>query len=178
MEEITGTTSKPTGMSQNVLIAVGCGALLLLGLGWFLTRGVSNVALNANGIDIDRNVDGTVTYETAEGTVTTGTGASLPSNWPADVPKPLSGASIIYAGTTNPNTGAAGSAITYTVQASPEVAIKHYAEGLGAQGWKVENTAQMQGMNILSATKDTRTVGVYVVDSGEGAVQVTVGVEL
>ncbi len=178
MEEIQGTASSKTGLSPLVLVALGAAVILLLGLGWFLTRGASEIALNTNDIDVDRNSDGTVTYETPEGSVTTGVGASLPSNWPSDVPKPLSGASILYSGTTNPNTGAAGSAITYTVQASLEMAIKHYSEGLAADGWKVESTTQMQGMNIVTATKDSRTVGVYVVDSGAGALQVTVGVEL
>jgi hypothetical protein len=165
-------------MSRNMMILIGAGAVVLLGIGWFLTGGAAQMALSTQGVDVDRNLDGTVTYETEEGSVTTGAGATMPANWPSDVPQPYQGATIVYSGTTNPTTGAAGSAVVYTVNAPAPAVIEYYAKDLATAGWKVENTAAIQGMNMIAATKDNRTVGVYVTDSDAGAVQVTVGVEL
>lgn len=169
---------KKAGKNKVWLIVIG--ALVILALGWFFTGGLAMLALKSQGVDvdIDRNLDGTMTYETEEGTVTAGPGASMPANWPSDAPQPFSGATIMYSGTNNPTNGAAGSAVVYTAPGTIPAVLEYYTGALTSGGWTIEGTANMQGMNVLTASKDTRTIGIYVADAGDGQVQVTAGVEL
>lgn len=152
---------------------IGGIAILLIG-GWFLTRGTGPMT----GTDVDRNADGSTTYTNNEGTVTVGTTASMPANWPADAPDNVAGASIVFSGSSNPQTGAPGSAVSYTAQASVQSVVDHYRAALAAGGWTVNATANAGGTTVISATKDTRTFGAYIADTGDGSVTVTAGIEM
>lgn len=152
------------------------GAIVLVVLvGGYLSRGAGFMGMRAAGVDMSPNADGGTTYSNNEGTVTVG-GTAMPSNWPSDAPANYSGASIQYSGSSNPQTGEAGSAIMYTVNASAQRVVDHYKNELARNGWTVEGTANAAGAMVVSAKKDTRTFGAYVVDSGSGAVSVTVGI--
>lgn len=126
------------------------------------------------GVDVDRNMDGSVTYSNEEGSVNMG-GNKLPENWPSDAPK-YPNASIQYSGSSNPQTGEAGAMVAFTTSDSPEVVADFYTKELKAQGWVLEQTATIGGSTILAAKKDTRTFGVSITDGGKGGVSVTVGV--
>ena len=102
----------------------------------------------------------------------------MPANWPSDAPANYSGAAIVYAGPSNPQTGQEGSAVSYTVQASVGSVVDFYRSQLAAAGWTVEASANVGGATVISATKDTRTFGAYIVDTGGGTVAVTAGIEL
>jgi hypothetical protein len=154
---------------------IGGIAVFLIG-GWFLTRG-SDSMMGA-GTDIDRNADGSTTYTNDEGSVTVGTSARMPTNWPSDAPDNVAGAVIVYSGTSNPQTGQTGSAVSYTVRTSVQSVVDHYRSALASGGWTVNATANTGGATVISATKDTRTFGAYIVDTGDGNVTVTAGIEL
>lgn len=130
------------------------------------------------GTDVDRNIDGSVTYSNDEGSVTVGAGAGMPNNWPSDAPPAYSGATIMYSGTTNPATGAAGSAVVYSTTASLQSVMEYYNSRLKSEGWTIEASANMGGTNVITARKDSRTFGVYIADAGNGTVNVTAGIEL
>ena len=172
-----GNTPAASGSGNMRWYVIGGIALLLIG-GWLLTGGAAKLMGGAQGVDVDRNADGSTTYANDEGSVTVGTSASMPANWPSDAPANYSGAVIVYSGTSNPQTGQEGSAVSYTVQASVQSVVDFYRSQLAAGGWTVNATANAGGATVISATKDTRTFGAYIVDTGGGTVTVTAGIEL
>ena len=159
---------------MNKAVYIVGGIVVLLIVGWFLTRGSASIS----GVDVDNNLDGSTTYSNEEGSVTVGTTATMPSNWPADAPANFAGAAIVYSGTSNPQTGAAGSAVSYTARASAQGVADYYKQQLTSKGWTIEATANISGATVVSATKDTRTFGAYISDTGDGNVSVTAGIEL
>ncbi len=62
------------------------------------------------------------------------------------------------------------------MKAAAQSVIDYYKGELSKNGWTIEATANTGGATVLSAQKDTRTFGVYVVDAGNGSVSVTVGI--
>lgn len=169
----------PAKNNKTLYIIVGVVlAILVLGL---LSRGMSMMSAGvigaATGVDIDQNLDGSATYSNAEGSVTIG-GNKMPDNWPSDVPGVYAGGTIQYSGASNPQTGQAGSALVYTVKAPGQSVIDFYKSELTKGGWNIEATANTGGAMVLSAKKDERTVGMYVVDAGDGTVSVTVGIDM
>jgi hypothetical protein len=168
-----------TGGSKNKLwyIIGGIVVLLVLGSqlsGFFARRGIENAIEQATGVDVDYGRDGTATYKTDEGSVTVG-GNSLPDNWPADAPK-YPGANIQYSGSSNPQTGEAGVSVVFQTKASAQSVTDFYKKELASNGWKIESTATMGPATTLAAKKGDKTFAVYIVDSGEGMVNVTIGI--
>ena len=159
---------------MNKAVYIIGGIVVLLIAGWFLTRGSASVS----GVDVDNNLDGSTTYSNEEGSVTVGTTATMPSNWPSDAPANFAGATIVYSGTSNPQTGKTGSAVSYTARASVQAVADYYKQQLTAAGWTIAGTANIAGATVVSATKDTRTFGAYISDTGDGNVSVTAGIEL
>lgn len=168
-------TQHSTSASGHKMWYIIGGIVILLLLGWFATRGAGFMAMRAAGVNATPNADGSATYSNNQGTVTVG-GGSMPSNWPSDAPANYAVASIQYSGSSNPQTGQAGSAVVYNVNASAQAVIEYYKAQLAQNGWTIESTANTGAATVLSAKKDTRTLGVYIVDSGNGAVSVTVGI--
>ena len=127
---------------------------------------------------VQQNLNGTQTYSNNEGSVTVGTGAGMPSGWPNDVPANYSGASIVYSGNLNPQTGQAGVVVSYTVQgATAQAVADYYKAGLISQGWAIEGDVNMAGGRTIVANKADKTFGVSIVEAG-GMVNVTAGLEL
>lgn len=172
-----GNTPSVSGSSNIKWYIIGGVILLLIG-GWLLTGGAGSLMGVPAGTDVDRNADGSTTYTNNEGSVTVGTSASMPANWPADAPDNYAGASIVYSGTSNPQTGKTGSVVSYTTQASVQSIAEHYRAQLAADGWTIAATASVSAATVISATKDTRTFGAYIADTGGGNVTVTAGIEM
>lgn len=170
-------TVQPAASSNYKWLYIGGGALVLIGLVYFVFRSGIPAAVAPAGVNVDRNIDGSTTYSNAEGSVMVGQNAQMPNNWPSDAPGPYAGATLLYSGMTNPSTGAVGSAIAYTVKASMDQVVAHYTTQLGANGWSVQSNAEMAGMRAIVAKKDTRTLGIYLGDAGNGIVNVTAGME-
>ncbi len=164
--------------NKKIVIIVTAALALLLILAWFsgIFGGGIGVPAAVSGVDVDRNMDGSTTYTNEQGSVTVGQGASMPSNWPSDAPTAYQGASIVYSGTTNPTTGEVGSAAVYTVSASLADVMRYYTAKLSAEGWTVESNAEMAGMRVITARKDTRLFAAYMQEV-EGKVSVTTGVQ-
>jgi hypothetical protein len=181
MEESTPVAAQSN--KKVLYIIIGVLALLLVGAvvtGAFGRGTGLGSAYFAPGVDVDQNLDGSTTYtsEDGSGSVTVGSGASMPSNWPSDAPTAYSGATIAYSGTTNPSTGESGSAVVYTTSASAASVVEYYDSRLKAEGWTIEASVDMGGTRVITAKKDTRTIGVYVQDAGNGITNVTAGVQL
>jgi hypothetical protein len=174
-------TSPATQASSKKWLYIIGGIIVLLVIGAVVSgfgRGTGlGAAYFAPGTDVDRNMDGSTTYSTDEGSVTVG-GNSMPENWPSDAPTAYTGATIVYSGATNPTTGAAGSAVVYTVKASAESVVEYYESRLKAEGWAITASADAGGMKVITATKDTRVFGAYIGADGQGNTSVTAGIEL
>ncbi len=178
------TPAAPAAGSSKKWLWIALGVILLLVIGSVVTgfgRGTGfGSAYFMPGVDVDRNMDGSTTYtdESGAGTVTVGAGGSMPDNWPSDAPDAYSGANIVYSGTSNPNTGESGSAVSYTVSASVESVVEYYESRLAAEGWTITGTTAAGGMQVIAAEKDTRVIGIYVTSDGQGNTAVTAGVQL
>ena len=170
--------STPSTSGSNKMWYIIGGIVVLAIVGWLFMRGAGGFMGAATGFDVDRNADGSATYSNDEGSVTVGTTATMPSNWPSDAPANYAGAAIVYSGTSNPQTGTSGSAVSYTAQASVQSVADYYKQQLTSGGWAIQATANVGGATVVSATKDTRTLGAYITDTGDGNVSVVVGIEL
>ena len=165
----------PSASGSNKMWYIIGGIVILALVGWFLMRGAGSLLGAASGVDVDQQ-GGATTYSNEEGSVTVGTAASMPANWPSDAPANYSGAAIVYSGTSNPQTGQSGSAVSYTVRASASSVADYYKQQLASAGWAIQGTANVAGAMVISATKDTRTIGAYITDTGNGEVSVVVGI--
>ncbi len=181
MEETTPSVQSPNSKKW---LWIGLGVVAVLILGSLVTGAIGRgtgfgAAYFTPGVDVDQNMDGTVTYtsEDGKGSVTVGTGAGMPDNWPSDAPTVYDGATILYSGTTNPTTGEAGSAVSYTTSASMASIVEYYESRLKAEGWTIAGSIEAGGMRAITATKDARTIGVYVGSDGKGTTGVTAGVQ-
>ena len=130
---------------------------------------------SATGVNVDQHMNGATTYTNDQGSVTVGA-AAMPENWPSDAPANYAGATIVYSGTSNPQTGTPGSAVSYTAQASVQAVADYYKQQLSAAGWTVLGAANVGSAMVVSAKKDTRTMGVYITDTGDGHVSVVAGI--
>lgn len=176
----------PGGLSQKKLLYIVVGVVVLGGLG-MLVRGMfsrnagefmaERAIERATGgnVDVDYRGDNTITYKGKEGSVQVGENASLPSDWPSDVPV-ISGAKISYSGTSNPATGQSGASVMFTTTKSAAEVAEYYNAELASQGWAIEGTGNFGGTSIVSAKKDSRTVGISIV-SAEETTTVTIGVQ-
>lgn len=122
----------------------------------------------------------TASDEAADTTVTTENGTfsdqnTLPEGWPADVPQ-YPQTTIQYSGTVNPATGAGGMAAAFVTTADATTVTKEYTDMIKNAGWAIQGTMNSGGANVISATKDTRTLAVYIGGS-EGTTVITVGIE-
>src|SRR3989344_5728600 len=172
-----GNTPSTSGSGNKMWYIIG-GIVVLALIGWFLMRCAGSLLGAASGVDVDRSLDGSTTYSNEEGIVTVGGGASMPANWPSDAPANYAGGSIVYSGTSNPQTGQSGSAVSYTVRASASSVADYYKQQLTSAGWTIQGTANIAGATVVAATKDTRTMGVYITDTADGNVTVVAGIEL
>ena len=181
MDETTPVQSAESNKKW-LYIVIGVVVVLLLGGMFFGVggrgTGPGSAYFAPEGVDVDRNMDGSTTYSSEEGSVTVGQGASMPTNWPSDAPTAYTGAQIMYSGSTNPQTGEAGSAVVYQTSASAASVVEYYTARLKAEGWTIEASAEMAGTRVISAKKDSRTIGVYIQDAGNGTTNVTAGVQL
>ncbi len=111
-------------------------------------------------VDIDNNVlevtgdDGSVSQ--------IGAGATLPADWPIDVPLP-DGIELTFVTTLNDTNN-----VVFTSSAPPDVIISFYQAELQAEGWAEINSTEIENMSTLSANKDTRTVQITSIVNPDG----------
>jgi hypothetical protein len=155
-----------------IIIGIVVVVVLLKVIGGVIGGGVERAV---TGGTVQRDLRGATTYSNENGSVTVG-GTSYPDNWPSDAPK-YSGGNIQYAGATNPQNGSAGASVVFTTKDTVSAVTAFYKKELPASGWTIEQTMNTGGATVMSAKKDTRTFGMYIVES-EGTVTVTIGIEL
>ena len=163
----------PTSSKKTIPIVIA--VVVLLGAGWFFTRGgMMGVVGVPAGVNVDRNMDGSATYSNDEGSVTVGAN-SYPDNWPGDAPRYGNG-QIQYSASSNQQTGENGSMISLTTSDNPQKVVDFYKSELASKGWKIEQTATVGQMFIISATKGTMTFSVQVVGTDDKQTTVTIGI--
>ena len=170
------TQPAASGSSSKWLYII-IGVVVVLAVLGFLGRMSGFMAMRAAGVNVQPGPGGSATYTNGEGSVTVG-GNKMPDNWPSDAPQNFAGATIAYSGSSNPQTGKAGAAVVYSVNASARAVVDYYKQQLTAEGWTVEASANMGATSVVSAKKDTRTMGISVTDAGNGTVQVTAGLDI
>ena len=172
--------TQPTSSSgSNKWLYIVIGAVVILALLGFFARSAGWMAMRASGVNVTPGPGGSATYTAPDGTGSVTVGSNkMPDNWPADAPQNFAGATIMYSGSSNPQTGKAGAAVVYTAQTSASAVLDYYKTQLATSGWKVEQTATMGATSVLSASKDNRTFGVSITDAGNGTVQVTAGLDI
>ena len=180
------TNTQPVAGSNKKIFYI-IGGLVVLGLvGGMMSRGAGYMGMGgpagymgmkAAGVDVQPGPGGAATYSNNEGSVTVG-GNKMPDNWPSDAPSNFAGASIQYSGSSNPQTGQAGSALVYTVKASADAVAAQYKSELNAKGWTIESTANVAGATVISAQKDTRTFGAYISSTEDGNVTVQASISM
>ena len=173
-----GDENTPSTSGNKKMWYIIGGIVVLLLLGWLATRGIGGAMMGAAGVNTQQHLDGSTTYTDNEGNSATIGGNSMPESWPSDAPQNYAGATIQYSGNSNPQTGKAGAAVVYSAQASAQAVVDYYKAQLSSKGWTIEATANTGVATVLSATKDGRTFGLYIVNSGSGTVSVTAGIEL
>lgn len=164
-------------MKTIIMTVVG---LVVVGLVWSAVaswagrKSVESAIESQAGGDVDYNADGTVTYTSDEGGVST-TG-KLPDNWPSDAPV-FSGATVAYAGYSTDGEGTSGTDLgaALTSTARLEDIIAFYKKSLTDNGWTIETEANVNGTTVLSAIKDQRTYSISIVP-GEDLTTITVGI--
>jgi hypothetical protein len=155
-----------------IVVGIVVVVVLLKVIGGIVGGGIESAV---TGGTVKRDIRGATTYSNSEGSVTVG-GTSYPDNWPSDAPK-YSNANIQYSGATNPQNGSAGASVVFTTKDTASAVADFYKRELPASGWKIEQTMNTGGATVMAAKKDTRTIGIYIVES-EGTVSVTIGVEM
>ena len=171
------TNTQPVAGSNKTIFYI-IGGLVVLGvLGGMMSRGAGYMGLRQAGVNVQPGPGGAATYSNEEGSVTVG-GNKMPDNWPSDAPSNFAGASIQYSGSSNPQTGQAGSALVYTVKASADAVAAQYKSELQSKGWTIESTANVAGATVISAKKDTRTFGAYISSAEEGNVTVQASISM
>lgn len=134
----------------------------------FMARKAADAVVKGlTGVDVKTGADGTVSYSTGDGSVSTKN--ELPSNWPADAPK-YPGAVVTFSGSTNSTSSNPDSGLGVTLTTGDDVAkvTAFYKENLVKQGWELTGDANMNGTATLSAKKDSRQFSVYASPVEEG----------
>lgn len=123
---------------------------------------------------VQMHTDGTTTVTTDEGTMRTG--GELPATWPSDAPV-YPDATVAFSASTNPTTGKAGFGLMLTTAASTDDVAAFYKKELAGNGWTIAATMENAGTTVISATKDTRAMGLSIA-GGEGTTSITIGIDM
>jgi hypothetical protein len=162
--EAKGTSKK------NLYIVIG--VVIVLVLGKFALGGMTHTI---PGVDLQKGIGGATTFTTEQGSVTVGGTQKLPDNWPSDAPT-YGNAQIQSAIAANPQEGHQQSAVVFTTTDSVQAITDFYKKELVTEGWKVGGVMTSPSGTVVAATKDTRSFGAYIVESGDGKVTVTASV--
>ncbi len=156
MDPINQTGQTSGGSNKTLYIIIGILVVLLIG-GYFM-RGNYGMMRGANGVDVDRNLDGSTTYKSDYGTVTSG-GNKPPAGWPSDAPI-YPGASISQSISANSQiVGTEDSLlVNLTTSDSVQMVTDYYRKELVKEGWNIYD-AMSKGA-LLFATKDNRMISV------------------
>lgn len=161
--------SQKKGPGMGMMIGIIVIIVLVVG-GWYFSRHIPVPGVGS----VNKSLDGSTTYNGPGGSVTVN-GGSYPAEWPADAPRYRNG-TIQTAGSANPTSGGAGQLVIFSTTDSVDQVFAFYHSELTKNGWTVSGTARTAGYNVLSATKDTRTLALSASTSeGKTVVQVAIG---
>lgn len=140
---------------------------------WSARKNVETAVESQTGGDLNLNADSTATYTNDQGSFST-TG-SLPSNWPSDAPQYKG--DIVYSGYTNPTeeSDTSGASVSLTTKDSVDAITAFYKQSLSDNGWSISGESNINGTEIISATKDNRTYSLSIAP-GEDVNSVTASI--
>lgn len=120
--------------------------------------------VNAQGKNVDLDIGNDVVSVTGEdGSITQlGTGATLPADWPKDIPMP--DAIEITAATTFNE----GHNVVFSSAAPPDVIMSFFQAELAANGWTIGEVAASGAFATLGATKNERSLNITSLNSTKG----------
>lgn len=143
--------------SSNRTIPIIVAVVVLLGAGWYFTRGVSM----PYGVNVDKNTVGAQSY---------------PDNWPSDAPKYTNG-QVQYSISSNRETDANDpvevSMVILMTSDTPQIVSDFYKKEFPANGWKIEQITTIPKMTVLSAKKGTLTFRVQIASGDNNQTTVT-----
>jgi hypothetical protein len=108
-----------------------------------------------------------VTTDQGESVATYGAGASVPRDFPEDVP--VYGGAKVMTSASTPE----GHLLTLTTKDAVQKVIESYQSSLSAKGWKQEGLVDMGEQKSLAFKKGERAVAIVVASSGEGGSLIT-----
>ncbi len=180
MEQPSSSVPQPASVApvkkSKKWIYIGAGIVVVIILGWLLTRSLGTIAKkaleSATGGKVQTNADGSHKITTDQGSVEWGSDKK-PDNWPTDVTI-YEGAKIQSSVSANPATGKQGMYLVLTTGDSQQTVLDFYKKDLVAKGWTVNNSIQSQETMLVSASKDNRVTALTVVRSDEGTTTITI----
>ena len=156
-----------------------CSALLLVGCGKTAvenamehqiekeTGGNADVDITANGMNV----------KTDKGTVQTGNQASMPADWPSDVPA-YPGSTVQMSGSANEEEGEDGRLVMLQSSESVQAVTDFYTQKLTGGGWTIEGNMKIAGSTVIAAKKGGQTLSLQVADAGgKTAITMALGVK-
>jgi len=170
--ETENTTAQVKAGSSKKTMYIVIGVVILILIGLFL-KDKSGSYVTPDGVNVNKNNDGSATYSNEQGTMNVG-GNKYPDNWPSDVPK-YANATIQYSGSSNPQTVEAGLVVVFNTTDSTDKVVEFYKKELTSNGWTIEQTATMGDVTIVAAKKGESTFGVQIT-SEDGKTVVTIGI--
>lgn len=158
-------------MNKKIILII-VGIVVLWGLwsvvsGYLYRKSAENLVEGLTGVEVDTNRDGTATYTTDGGTISTSN--KLPDNWPSDAPN-YPGATITFSAAVNKTTENTneGSSVTLSTKDETAKVVTFYKEELKKQGWEISEDANFNNITTLAAKKDSRNFSVMVSPAEEG----------
>lgn len=171
MDPINQQVGQPSGGSNKTLyIVIGVLVVLLIGGYLYMRNGFGMNKMY--GVDVDRNLDGSTTYESGYGKVTTSPN-KLPSDWPGDVPI-YANAEIAQSGSVDTQivgTEATSMVVLNTTDNS-QMVNDFYKTKLVSNGWTI-NAGMSMGGNVF-AIKEKRMISVGVNSLKTGGTMITI----
>ncbi len=166
----SGMSKKTIGIIVGVVVLGIVGYVVSHSAGYLGKRAIES----ATGGSVQYGNNGSATYKTNDGTVTTGVNA-LPEGWPSDAPGQYSGSTITFSGAAAQQGGKMGMTVIMTTTDSAANVAAFYKSDLAAKGWTIQGTYTASGTTTIVASKDDRAVGITVVGT-EGTTQISVGI--
>lgn len=128
-------------------------------------------------VDVDYDKDGGMEFQTDEGELAVGNKASIPDDFPSDVPVIDYNEVVSSSSFTDAEDGMKSFTLMVESKKSFDNTKAYYEEEMEDEGWTSESTFESNGTIMLSYTKDENNCAVWVAED-DGKVNVTLTVTI
>lgn len=161
------------------------GALLVLvciplgGCTWLAEKVTEEIAESQTGedVDIDYDNDGGVEITTDEGEWAAGSKASIPDDFPSDIPVVDYNAVVSSSSFSDENDGTKSFTVMVESKKSLTDTKDYYQTSMLDEGWTSDSTFESEGTIMLSYTKGENNCAVWIAED-DGKVNVTLTVTI